>query len=130
MDSLGFKIMGGPNGEGGIDIPLSPPNPPLLKLFSWSFSSKTMKCSDLVRIFDTLSMPVMDKVILSPGWKINVYLVKKGTIFWKLKWIGFYLGLGIESKKSIKSIFRKIEKIDFFQPIFSIFSIRKIDLKM
>ena len=40
------------------------------------------------------------------------------------------VGLGIESKKSIKSIFRKIEKIDFFQPIFSIFSIRKIDLKM
>ena len=37
------------------------------------------------------------------------------------------LGQGIESKKSIKSIFRKIEKNDFFQPIFSI---RKIDLKM
>ena len=81
MDSLGFKIMGGPNGEGGIDIPLSPPNPPLLKLFSWSFSSKTMKCSDLVRIFDTLSMPVMDKVILSPGWKINILFSKNRKYF-------------------------------------------------
>ena len=36
-----------------------------------------------------------------------------------------YVGLGIELKKSI---FGKIEKIDFFQPIFSIFSIRKIYL--
>ena len=39
----------------------------------------------------------------------------------------FKLGLGIESKKSIITIFRKIEKIDLFQPNFSI---RKIDPKM
>ena len=44
--------------------------------------------------------------------------------------VGLYYGWQLNRKNRLNRFFRIIGKIDFFQSIFSIFSIREIDLKL